>query len=45
MKLEWEFIPRTFITSAVKFHGRKELLGFIEELNADFAIPEVPPKV
>jgi len=33
MKKEWEFIPRSFITSAVKFHGRKELLAFIDELN------------
>ncbi len=36
MKLEWEFIPRNFITSAVKFHGRKEILGFIEELNEEY---------
>lgn len=33
MKEEWEFIPRAFVTSAVKFHGRKEILGYIEELN------------
>ena len=36
MKLEWEFIPRSFITSAVKFLGRKEILGFIDELNTAF---------
>lgn len=36
MKKEWEFIPRSFITSAVKFTGRKEILGFIEELNREF---------
>ena len=36
MKKEWEFIPRSFITSAVKFTGRKEILGYIEELNKDF---------
>ena len=40
MRKEWEFIPRTFITSAEKFHGRKELLGFLEELNAQFEKPE-----
>ncbi len=37
MKLEWEFIPRSFITSAVKFHGRKEILGYIDELNKQVA--------
>ncbi len=37
MKLEWEFIPRSFITSAVKFHGRKEILGYIKELNDQVA--------
>ncbi|HTN46807.1 MAG TPA: ribosome biogenesis GTP-binding protein YihA/YsxC [Flavipsychrobacter sp.] len=36
MRKEWEFIPRSFITSAVKFTGRKEILGFIEELNDEF---------
>ncbi|WP_118952692.1 ribosome biogenesis GTP-binding protein YihA/YsxC [Taibaiella helva] len=36
MKEEWEYIPRTFITSTVKFTGRKDMLGYIEELNADF---------
>ncbi|WP_276132282.1 ribosome biogenesis GTP-binding protein YihA/YsxC [Polluticoccus soli] len=36
MKKEWEFIPRTFVTSAEKFHGRKEMLSFIEELNEQF---------
>ncbi len=33
MKKEWEFIPRSFLTSAVKFTGRKELLEYIGELN------------
>jgi GTP-binding protein len=37
MKKEWEFIPRSFITSAVKFLGRKEILAFIEELNQTYA--------
>jgi len=37
MKKEWEFIPRSFITSAVKFTGRKEILQYIEELNQEFA--------
>lgn len=36
MRKEWEFIPRSFMTSAVKFTGRKEILGFIEELNNEF---------
>jgi GTP-binding protein len=36
MKKEWEFIPKRFMTSAVKFGGRKEILGFIEELNKEY---------
>lgn len=36
MRQEWEFIPRSFLTSAVKALGRKELLGYIEELNGMF---------
>lgn len=36
MKKEWEFIPRAFITSSVKFKGRKEILSYIEELNGIF---------
>jgi GTP-binding protein len=41
MKEEWEYIPRYFITSSVKFLGRKELLGYIDELNQHFN-PEQP---
>lgn len=33
MKEDWEFIPRSFLTSTVKFLGRKDILAFIEELN------------
>ncbi len=33
MRKEWEFIPRSFTTSAVKFLGRKEILAYIGELN------------
>ena len=40
MKKEWEFIPRSFITSAVKFLGRKEILAYIDELNNEFVVPE-----
>ena len=40
MKKEWEFIPRSFITSAVKFLGRKDILGYIDELNKEFTLPE-----
>jgi len=36
MKTEWEFIPRTFMSSAAKFTGRKEILHYIEELNQEF---------
>ena len=37
MRKEWEFIPRSFLTSAVKFLGRKEMLSYIEELNITYA--------
>ncbi len=37
MKKEWEFIPRSFMTSSVKFLGRKDILGYLEELNLEFA--------
>lgn len=40
MKKEWEFIPRSFITSAVKFLGRKEILAFIDEMNSSFVPSE-----
>jgi len=36
MKQDWEFIPRSFVTSTIKFTGRKEMLAFIEELNGEF---------
>jgi len=36
MKKEWEFIPRSFMTSAVKFLGRNEILNFVSELNEAF---------
>ncbi len=37
MKADWEFIPRTFVTSTVKGTGRREILAFIEGLNAEMA--------
>jgi GTP-binding protein len=40
MRKEWEFIPRSFITSAIKFLGRKEILTFMDELNKEFVVPE-----
>lgn len=40
MKKEWEFIPRTFVTSTVKFLGRKEMLEYIGELNTAFLAGE-----
>ncbi|RYD58288.1 MAG: YihA family ribosome biogenesis GTP-binding protein [Sphingobacteriales bacterium] len=36
MKEEWEFIPRSFITSTVKFTGRKQILSYIDELNQEY---------
>ncbi len=40
MREEWEFIPRSFMSSSVKFLGRKDILGYIEELNKDFELPK-----
>lgn len=37
MKEDWEFIPRAFVTSTIKFTGRKEMLGYIDELNETFS--------
>ena len=36
MREEWEFIPRSFLTSAVKGLGRREILAYIDELNIMF---------
>lgn len=36
MKETWEDVPPHFVTSAVKFTGIKQVLGFIGELNEDF---------
>ncbi|PSK90104.1 ribosome biogenesis GTP-binding protein YihA/YsxC [Taibaiella chishuiensis] len=44
MKQDWEFIPKTFITSTVKQSGRKDLLAYIGELNADFLEHEAADK-
>ena len=47
MRQEWEFIPRSFVTSVPKFLGRRDILGYINELNESFdkdniAIPSAP---
>lgn len=34
MKVDWEYIPAHFITSTVKKTGRRQILQYIEELNA-----------
>lgn len=33
---DWEFLPPSFISSAVKYRGRKEILAFIEECNHQY---------
>lgn len=40
MREDWEFIPRTFVTSAEKGTGKHALLTYIEELNATVSGPE-----
>jgi len=42
MKKEWEFIPRSFMTSSVKFLGRKDILGYIDELNNEYTEAGTP---
>ena len=42
MKKEWEFIPRTFITSAEKFLGRREMLSYIDELYQQYNEEGIP---
>jgi len=36
MKKEWEFIPRSFMTSSIKTLGKKDILGYIGELNQEY---------
>ncbi|WP_223151579.1 ribosome biogenesis GTP-binding protein YihA/YsxC [Chitinophaga varians] len=36
MRETWEFLPAHFVTSTVKKSGRDAILGYIEELNAQF---------
>lgn len=36
LKEEWEFIPRSFVTSTIKFHGRKQMLEYIGEVNEQY---------
>lgn len=40
MRKEWQFIPRSFITSTVKHLGKKELLGYLDEMIFDWHNPE-----
>ena len=42
MKEEWEFIPKSFITSTVKQSGKKDLLTYIGELNENYLQQEHP---
>lgn len=37
MRREWEFIPRSFVTSSEKGTGRKEILEYIAEINKSAA--------
>jgi GTP-binding protein len=36
MRQEWQFLPRHFVTSAVKHLGAKQLRTYIAELNEDY---------
>jgi len=35
MRETWQFLPRHFVTSAVKKQGKDKLLSFIDEMNED----------
>ena len=35
MKKNWQFLPRHFVTSAVKKTGKEKLLAFIDETNEE----------
>ena len=39
MRETWQFLPRHFVTSAIKKMGRDKMLGFIEECNMAFNLP------
>lgn len=36
MRKTWQFLPKHFVTSAVKKQGRDKILGFIDECNKEF---------
>jgi GTP-binding protein len=40
----WQFLPQSFVSSAVKYRGRKEILQFIEECNKEAAAQAVVTK-
>jgi len=39
MRETWQFLPRHFVTSAIKKMGRDKMLAFIEECNMAFSLP------
>jgi len=39
MRETWQFLPRSFVTSAIKNNGREEILAFIEECNKQVERP------
>jgi GTP-binding protein len=39
MRETWQFLPQSFVTSAIKKMGRDKMLGFIEECNKAFKLP------
>ena len=40
MRETWQFLPMHFVTSAIKKMGRDKMLGFIEECNNSFSLPQ-----
>jgi GTP-binding protein len=37
MKKTWQFLPRHFVTSAIKKTGKDKLMAFIDETNVEVA--------
>ncbi|WEK37608.1 MAG: ribosome biogenesis GTP-binding protein YihA/YsxC [Candidatus Pseudobacter hemicellulosilyticus] len=37
MRKTWQFLPRHFVTSAIKKMGKDNILGLIEEMNSEYA--------
>ncbi len=44
MRENWEFLPRHFVSSAIRNTGREAILSMIEDLNEQFYLSKVQPE-